>query len=229
LIFCWTCHFYKSVSLLNSLLRGHILKKGAIHVLRDLEERNELKLAGDKIKKGVMFIPKHGERLYSGTRYVFKTVDRFRELVADLSAKIPSIQQSQFKYPVDYHEKTDETENLIEKNKEIVALENRCKEMRSLQDGWYHGEGTSYSDEMMNTVDSVIRRLLDYEVPGPIFGPSPDGSVEIEWQEEGIIVTLTEDCDSIPRFKFEVLTKEKESSYTLNDEEFIAFINEKFN
>jgi len=207
-------------------------KQGATHILRELEEENEdqLKFAGDKIKKGVVYVPKSGEKLYSGTRYVFKTVNRFKELVADLSQKIPSIQISQFKYlTVQYPEIIDETENQVEKNKDIAALVNKCREMRILKDGWYYGEGKSYSVEIMNMVDSIIRRLLDCEVPLPIFGPSPDGSVEIEWQEYDIHVFLSENIESVLQFKFDVLTgeSEKESIFT-DGEEFIAFIKAKF-
>jgi len=124
---------------------------------------------------------------------------------------------------------SDETENQEEINindeiykKRIIALENRCREMRSLKDGWYYGEGKSYSDEMLSTVDSVIRRLLDQGVPPPIFGPSPDGSVEIEWK--GIHVILSKN-DSENFFKFDVLTvpDEKENIFT-KDEEFIVFM-----
>jgi len=157
-------------------------------------------------------------------------VNRFKELVADLSQKIPSIQISQFKYlTVQYPEIIDETENQVEKNKDIAALENKCREMSILKDGWYYGEGKSYSVEIMNIVDSIIRRLLDYEVPLPIFGPSPDGSVEIEWQEYDIHVFLSENIESVPQFKFAVLTgeSEKESIFT-DGEEFIAFIKAKF-
>jgi len=213
--FCTPCSFFK---------------QGTTHILRELEEENQLKFAGDKVTKGVIYIPKSGDRLYSGTRYVFKTLNRFKELVADISEKIPSIQMSQFKYSIEYPETTDETEDQVEKNKDIAALENRCREMLSLKDGWYYGEGKSYSVGMMNTIDSIIRRLLDYEVPLPIFGPSPDGSVEIEWQEYDIHVFLSENIESVPQFKFDVLTgeSEKESIFT-DGEEFIAFIKANFN
>jgi len=98
--------------------------------------------------------------------------------------------------------------------------------MRDIVDGWYYGKGTSYSNDMIETVNRVIRILLDDEIPGPIFGPSPDGTVEIEWQQYRIIVTVTEDRSS-NRFLFEVLTNEDD--LTLNEEELIDFIKENFN
>ena len=90
------------------------------------------------------------------------------------------------------NKRTNENQSIekIQMTQEMLAIENRCNQLRSLKKGWHNGEGESINENQVMMAKNFIIVCLEQDYPFPIFGPDLDGNIEIEWQDKLLTVIL---------------------------------------
>lgn len=68
-----------------------------------------------------------------------------------------------------------------EELKSALDVGKRLKVFATLADGWFEGDGTSFSAELLRWVERVLVDAIDNGLPRPYLYPTPAGGVLAEW------------------------------------------------
>lgn len=74
-----------------------------------------------------------------------------------------------------------------------TKLSKRVKELSELSDGWFDppsNPGKAPSEQILETLESLLTVLVDHGLMDPLVSPRPDGGVEIEWQNNDYEIAL---------------------------------------
>ena len=72
----------------------------------------------------------------------------------------------------------------------------RLDELRTLQDGWYEGEGVAPSHEGLDWLSDAFECCYPDDAPLPYTYPTPEGGISMEWSVENSEAMLEIDIDA---------------------------------
>ena len=139
--------------------------------------------------------------------YTFRTFDKNEKLRGTLSEE----QLKDFKSFFDsYHRAPSAAVSVVVKIDKKTGVKNieqtysiekalpspllkRVKELSELRDGWFDppsNPGKAPSEQILDTLESLLTVLVDHELVDPLVSPRPDGGLEIEWENNDYEIAL---------------------------------------
>ena len=85
------------------------------------------------------------------------------------------------------------------------TLNDKLLELHSLPVGWDGYDGVPTTDSCLNLTKSILDRIYAPNLSTPYLTPSSDGSLQIEWYENGFDLAIQvwrDDCVTASRYDF---------------------------
>ncbi len=78
---------------------------------------------------------------------------------------------------------------------DVATLDRRLDELSRLAEGWLDGEGVPPDTVVLQRARTVLRDLLNFDVPRPRVFATPEGGVQAEWTVESHEISVTFEPD----------------------------------
>jgi len=78
----------------------------------------------------------------------------------------------------------DHEVSMLDGGHDVATLDKRLDELSRLAEGWIDGEGVQPDAVVLQRARTVLRGLLNFDVPLPRVFATPEGGVQAEWTVE---------------------------------------------